>query len=641
MQTKLKFWLCAILLVNTSLSFSYYPIETGEPIETYKSNLSGNLRIAKPTELRSMNNAFQIVYEGSWSVAEKNAFEMAVHLWESALWPVQGVKIQVRFSDLEDSVLATTETTTIDGSYFGRNREDVGDLQSFAKYPTSLAKRMSADTSISGNSPDIIITFNNDKSLWYLDVDGVVPINKYDFVTASLRELAKGFGFYTRVSKYGTRITYKSGAAESPLIYDTYILNTANKYLTTFAFADVNIANYVQRINNYAGRDIYFASNPTVKLYAPTAFENRKTLMYFDTEAYNDTESALMAPDQRKGDAVHKIGAKILKVLETIGWYKDGTTVGFYTNPFVSIYCSLAEGYPIQFNTNYTYRAIPQCNEYCIIYSSNWKFEVLKKDGTYHTIIPSTPSAANYSFVLNLNSSSIPTGDWATNEAGYIKGHVIVSGNMSGGIDFLVDYDVLIPPKPEAPANPILDVQNILDYPEEWLSDVTLGFYSQGASSYLLTQQMIGDITLMLYPISNAKNTFTAEQIFLDCAYRFKIKAINATGESAYTTIEVGGDPTYYENMFSMSAPTTMTAMSVSQTGNDVVLNFGTSAGRTVNMEMQSVEIVNISTPLFAKRVQNYYGGTSINLSGMPAGIYAIKVTDKRGKNYSTKFLKK
>ncbi len=639
-----------LLFIVTCLSINAIEFEQSEPYYTYSSAITGSLKIAPDpqSELRSgtTTNIFQIIYEGDeseWGVVEREALNYAVKLWESILWKVEGIKIKVQFEPLSEDILAATTIRYASGSEINDTYPLLYSVNSSAYYPMTLARRLSPD--LDNSDEDVIISFNNNKNLWYFGTDRNAPSSKYDFVTAVLRELAKSFGFYSNISKNARgAVLSKPFAASLFCVYDYEIFN-ANKALVSIPFNSSEVGDFAQRVGAHNNKDVYFkiydADNNAydLKLYAPNTFENYTSLMYFDEDAYLNQESALMAPKQRKGEAIHKIGNNVLGVLRQIGWFDDSQAVGMYTDPSVWIYSAAPEGSLLQFNRNYSF-SIHSDNE-TIVMDSRWKLEVLKTDGTFVTIIPEQTSD---SFTLNLNANSIPNGNWARNQSGMIKARVLVTGEIlnNGFRDYILDYDLLIPAKP---AKPELKVRSIVDRMEDWETDVVLEFSSfQEVTTYVFSQQEKGSHFILSQNLAGNVNTYNLEGLYMDFGYIFKVRAKNQYGESEDAILEIGGDPNYYlgSGAAALSSPRLPVTMhGISWSGSDeLILNFHTSDGSLSGVEVKDVEIINLTNPALRKHERYYNNGSSINMGDMPAGFYTVKAVDGNNQVYISKFFK-
>jgi hypothetical protein len=141
------------------------------------------------------------------------------------------------------------------------------------------------------------------------------------------------------------------------------------------------------------------------------------------------------------------------------------------------------------------------------------------------------------------------------------------------------------------------------------------------------------------YYIFDNENIFTIEYVDLYVENYFTIVAGNQYGTSEPVTITYGGDD--YSPVMLMSSSLETVALEAFVGGNNLSLNFKTTTGIAVDSKMNNIEIYNLSNPLSVLRFNEYLPETSINISGLPAGLYAVKVFDVKGKSYSTKFVVK
>ncbi len=640
MKKKLNYWLFMVNISLITMSVNAANFQMSDPIVTYGSNAQGTLNLPPDAELRnSTTNIIEVDFVGEWSPMEKEAFNAAVKLWEKKLWDVKGIKIQASFGTVSNGALAQTSVGSLNGDEMNILPGTDGD----AAYPAALARRI--DTQVAESEDiDAAIVFNPNKELWYFGTDGNVPSSKYDFVTAALRELTKSLGVYTMVTKNARNntITSKESANTLFTIYDKQIMNSSYIYLRDLVFNSPAVADFVQRKNTYANRDVFFSSYYTsgnLKLYAPTTFENNVSLMYFDESAYANPESALMAPKQRKGEAIHRIGENVVSVLEGIGWNIRGQAVGMYTDPVVRISANIPEYSLVPLNTSLTFST--SCTD-GIIMSNNWYFQALKQDGTFQTIT----TKQNGNFTLSLNLTTIPAGNWARDEDGMIKGRILTTGVVldtreypSVYRDFTVDFDVLIPAKPAKP-----EVQlSIVDRMADWESDVMIEFSSlQKVTNYIVKENQQGYLGFHIHIIPSNQNTYFLEGVWMDVGHIIRVVAENQYGVSEETVLTIGGDPDYYTSG--------VTPLSLNVSERDLVTTSPSGSGvvelrleggcPTTDAQIKQVEIVNLINPVFVKRGENYGSSASFDMQQLPDGFYAVKVTDEQGKTYTSKFHK-
>jgi hypothetical protein len=143
------------------------------------------------------------------------AFQFAAEVWGKTLDSSVEIVIEARFDpltcDATRAALGAAKAYTLVAEFTGAPRDNTW-------YPVALGNRL-AGLDLAPAYPDISATFNSSlgttcafPNTWYYGLDGKPPVNRTDFVTTVVHELAHGLGFQTYVDPAtGKKSTVVSG----------------------------------------------------------------------------------------------------------------------------------------------------------------------------------------------------------------------------------------------------------------------------------------------------------------------------------------------------------------------------------------------------------------------------------------------
>lgn len=258
--------------------------------------------------LRQINGGtvFKVTYEPEelWDNSMRGAFEYACKIWEEQLPNSLPINIRAKIGNIRGTnnmkLLSKVQSTTYDLN----NHETV--LSSRMKYvllaeynsgynATYLERVTDVDFF---NKPDIVITYNKSMLNDFSYSLENTPVNKYDFVTVVLRDIARGLGFSFNMTANSQKQTLED--TNRPLTYYENIVRQAigGKNLSE-AYTNATKGSLTLSVN-------YYYYNNTLHLYAPTTWQNGMSLNYLIPEqSRNFTE--LLSYNFGKGSVVRNI----------------------------------------------------------------------------------------------------------------------------------------------------------------------------------------------------------------------------------------------------------------------------------------------------------------------------------------------
>ena len=270
---------------------------------------------------------FKVTYEPEelWDNSMRGAFEYACKIWEEQLPNSLPINILAKIGNIRGTnnmnLLSKVQSTTYDFDKF----ETV--LSSRMKY-VLLAEHNSGHNvtyvdSITNvdffNKPDIVITYNKSMlNSFSYSLDNT-PVNKYDFVTVVLRDIARGLGFSFNMTANSQKQILED--ARRPLTYYENIVRRAiGGNNLSEAYTNATQGSLTLSVNYY---------NNILHLYAPTVWQNGISLNYLMPEEQKKF-TELLSYNFGKGSVVRNIVDNYKKIFYDFqGWKKYNLTTGY------------------------------------------------------------------------------------------------------------------------------------------------------------------------------------------------------------------------------------------------------------------------------------------------------------------------
>ncbi len=589
------------------IAFSFYSLKGYNQIVDHYTTITDTTNFCSytpSTTTTTRTSIISTVFEdkpgATWTSTEKKAIEYAVKLWSQKITSSKIIKvraIRVPYSSF------STKTTVEYFHDFVSNYP----IEPGKQYPQALANKL-ANSDLNPNSDDIVIEMPlipYENKLWYYDTIGTPPINQYDFVTYALKAIGHGLGFVSTVRKEGaSSIVYKVNGY--PSIYDYYA------GLTNYNSPSTALTNYVQSDQVFFTGGFAAAANNGLfpRLYSPNPFVNNKSVSCLSEWSFPaGNESALMTADISAQEVNHCISALIEGVLLDIGWGLY-TSVGGETLT-ISGTTNLTE------NGNYTYNATGEN-----LYTLNWKLVVPHANGMYiHRI--GTTQAPNNTWYFNLGT--LPTGySWLRDNEGNIPAQIIIGDVNSPSAYFIVTINYVT----EQPT-----LARVL----KKCNSVTLEFYAKGVTSYIVYWD-----TNSGHPYANSitvsgTNSHTINNLLENKPYYyFAVKAVNATGQSAYSN-----QVNRYCNLIPIEGNSMNTRL---QFDFDISPNPAVNqlyVNRISTHSISKIDIFDLNgRSILGFNIDCECDNASVDISSLESGFYIIKVIDKHNNSLIKKFIK-
>lgn len=247
------------------------------------------------------------------------AFEYAVSIWESLISSSVPIYVEARWQVLGTNVLGSCGPSDFLRNFDGAPLRNV-------YYPIALAEKLQKRQITGPGSPDMVARFSSSIP-WYTGIDGKTPVNRYDFVSTVLHEIAHGLGFTGFFSVNAARLLGSSGAAnKNPAVFDTKVQDFQQRFLTDeFYYPNPSEALYNAFISNLLYSDSYLGrrwnNNSRPRLYAPSKFSDGSSIYHLNTISYPyGSPNSLMTHSAGLGQAIHSPGPLALGILYDMGW---------------------------------------------------------------------------------------------------------------------------------------------------------------------------------------------------------------------------------------------------------------------------------------------------------------------------------
>lgn len=271
---------------------------------------------------------FKITYEPeeSWNNSMKGAFEYACKIWEEQLPSTLPLNIHAKIGPLRGTgngnLLSRVLPTSHSYSTGGLGNEltcctkfRLLEEYNYSHYVTLGDSIRSEDFF---NQPDITITYNQNMLGDFSFSLYSTPVDKYDFVTVVLRDIAKGLGFISGFTA-DTNMEVFHSINRIPTYYEEVIQNAIGTDNPHVAYINSTQGQLPLSVQNYGN----------LKLYAPHVWKNGVSLNYFIPDSTKRI-TELLAYDFGRGSVIRNITDRyhiLFKYLH--GWKIYNITTGF------------------------------------------------------------------------------------------------------------------------------------------------------------------------------------------------------------------------------------------------------------------------------------------------------------------------
>lgn len=322
MKRTLFVFLCIVALFNAKAQKpSFTDKAVTRPMVNIASGEVNKMYTPPPTQTVRLKSAaassakINVVYV-DFPEEAKNAFQVAVSIWENLITTTIPINILAKWEKLEGNTLAYGFPSMFYKNFSGAPVKDVF-------YPVALVEKLTGQE-WSGKEPDIVCSFNKNQS-WYFGSDGNTPATRYDFITAVLHEITHGLGF-SGFFKAENGMASFSNASNLPSIYDYYVFNFEQQRI-----ADENVFSRPSDVlmKQLTSQRLKFsceesqnnksASLPAT-LFAPATWQDGSSLYHLNKSDSEGGSSNLMSAYKLKGEAIHSPGENVLRIISDMGW---------------------------------------------------------------------------------------------------------------------------------------------------------------------------------------------------------------------------------------------------------------------------------------------------------------------------------
>lgn len=625
--------------------------------------------IEKCTDLpvvRKINGGtvFRVTYEGNWTNDMKGAFEYACKIWEEQLPQALPLNITAKI-----------------GTIRGGGGQKLLSKVNYTEYLNSLSalssqiKAVVLDEYQRGNSvqfvdsikgsdffdkADISITYNEDLLDEFSYSLYATPLDKYDFVTVALRDIAKGLGISSRIMAdvANKKIIY-TGGGTSP--YEEWIYSAIGGGNASQAYVNGTKGSLPVKIDGYG----------TLSLYAPSPFQNGVSLNAFIPDP-NKNITQLLTYEFGRGTVIRditdnyqslfKYGLGWEAAIATGGAHSDanGVTTG-NTGEAIPYGGTITGGTPnflteaISINKQQswnieTYNTSDfNIEEYCWPYDCNyrpntpidtegWTVALLKKDGTWDIVYDISVIPSYLDVSMNDFQYHYDMNEYARTADGFLRCRVVYNQNYWDNIydrtyrSMKTRYYVLnyLPQRTEMKFSGVMPTTSTRALTNEYMRDIKIGIKNLEGTERIVVEQLDeGERVPSKFEVNDFKKGYFVATVDKEFYSEFTIVAYNKNGSTRSETIEIAPLEPASQN-FEI------------QVLNDEIKIKNARKRNLPKTLLASYEILPlnnyVSRSLLKGNIES--NEPSINISSLRAGTYVLNYYDTRNIKHSVKFQK-
>lgn len=625
--------------------------------------------IEKCTDLpvvRKINGGtvFRVTYEGNWTNDMKGAFEYACKIWEEQLPQALPLNITAKI-----------------GTIRGGGGQKLLSKVNYTEYLNSLSalssqiKAVVLDEYQRGNSvqfvdsikgsdffdkADISITYNEDLLDEFSYSLYATPLDKYDFVTVALRDIAKGLGTSSRIMAdvANKKIIY-TGGGTSP--YEEWIYSAIGGGNASQAYVNATKGSLPVKIDGYG----------TLSLYAPSPFQNGVSLNAFIPDP-NKNITQLLTYEFGRGTVIRditdnyqslfKYGLGWEAAIATGGAHSDanGVTTG-NTGEAIPYGGTITGGTPnflteaISINKQQswnieTYNTSDfNIEEYCWPYDCNyrpntpidtegWTVALLKKDGTWDIVYDISVIPSYLDVSMNDFQYHYDMNEYARTADGFLRCRVVYNQNYWDNIydrtyrSMKTRYYVLnyLPQRTEMKFSGVMPTTSTRALTNEYMRDIKIGIKNLEGTERIVVEQLDeGERVPSKFEVNDFKKGYFVATVDKEFYSEFTIVAYNKNGSTRSETIEIAPLEPASQN-FEI------------QVLNDEIKIKNARKRNLPKTLLASYEILPlnnyVSRSLLKGNIES--NEPSINISSLRAGTYVLHYYDARNIKHSVKFQK-
>ena len=625
--------------------------------------------IEKCTDLpvvRKINGGtvFRVTYEGNWTNDMKGAFEYACKIWEEQLPQALPLNITAKI-----------------GTIRGGGGQKLLSKVNYTEYLNSLSalssqiKAVVLDEYQRGNSvqfvdsikgsdffdkADISITYNEDLLDEFSYSLYATPLDKYDFETVALRDIAKGLGISSRIMAdvANQKIIY-TGGGTSP--YEEWIYSAIGGGNASQAYVNATKGSLPVKIDGYG----------TLSLYAPSPFQNGVSLNAFIPDP-NKNITQLLTYEFGRGTVIRDITDNYQSLFKYgLGWEAaiatgdahsdaNGVTTG-NTGEAIPYGGTITGGTP-NFLTEAnsinkqqswnieTYNTSDfNIEEYCWPYDCNyrpnapidtegWTVALLKKDGTWDIVYDISVIPSYLDVSMNDFQYHYDMNEYARTADGFLRCRVVYNQNYWDNIydrtyrSMKTRYYVLnyLPQRTEMKFSGVMPTTSTRALTNEYMRDIKISIKNLEGTERIVVEQLDeGERVPSKFEVNDFKKGYFVATVDKEFYSEFTIVAYNKNGSTRSETIEIAPLEPASQN-FEI------------QVLNDEIKIKNARKRNLPKTLLASYEILPlnnyVSRSLLKGNIES--NEPSINISSLRAGTYVLNYYDTRNIKHSVKFQK-
>ena len=625
--------------------------------------------IEKCTDLpvvRKINGGtvFRVTYEGNWTNDMKGAFEYACKIWEEQLPQALPLNITAKI-----------------GTIRGGGGQKLLSKVNYTEYLNSLSalssqiKAVVLDEYQRGNSvqfvdsikgsdffdkADISITYNEDLLDEFSYSLYATPLDKYDFVTVALRDIAKGLGISSRIMAdvANKKIIY-TGGGTSP--YEEWIYSAIGGGNASQAYVNGTKGSLPVKIDGYG----------TLSLYAPSPFQNGVSLNAFIPDP-NKNITQLLTYEFGRGTVIRDITDNYQSLFKYgLGWEAAIATGGAHSDANGVTTGNTGEAIPYGGTitggtSNFLTEAISinkqqswnietyntsdfNIEEYCWPYDCNyrpntpidtegWTVALLKKDGTWDIVYDISVIPSYLDVSMNDFQYHYDMNEYARTADGFLRCRVVYNQNYWDNIydrtyrSMKTRYYVLnyLPQRTEMKFSGVMPTTSTRALTNEYMRDIKIGIKNLEGTERIVVEQLDeGERVPSKFEVYDFKKGYFVATVDKEFYSEFTIVAYNKNGSTRSETIEIAPLEPASQN-FEI------------QVLNDEIKIKNARKRNLPKTLLASYEILPlnnyVSRSLLKGNIES--NEPSINISSLRAGTYVLNYYDTRNIKHSVKFQK-
>ena len=417
---------------------------------------------------------------------------------------------------------------------------------------------------------DISITYNEDLLDEFSYSLYATPLDKYDFVTVALRDIAKGLGISSRIMAdvANKKIIY-TGGGTSP--YEEWIYSAIGGGNASQAYVNGTKGSLPVKIDGYG----------TLSLYAPSPFQNGVSLNAFIPDP-NKNITQLLTYEFGRGTVIRditdnyqslfKYGLGWEAAIATGGAHSDanGVTTG-NTGEVIPYGGTITGGTPnflteaISINKQQswnieTYNTSDfNIEEYCWPYDCNyrpntpidtegWTVALLKKDGTWDIVYDISVIPSYLDVSMNDFQYHYDMNEYARTADGFLRCRVVYNQNYWDNIydrtyrSMKTRYYVLnyLPQRTEMKFSGVMPTTSTRALTNEYMRDIKIGIKNLEGTERIVVEQLDeGERVPSKFEVYDFKKGYFVATVDKEFYSEFTIVAYNKNGSTRSETIEI------------------------------------------------------------------------------------------------------